>query len=260
VVEANFTYNKTNLQLKTKAMKKSFLIAVFLYFSLSQAWSQDKKNNGIPLMGFDAPPFIAQTTNGEIEFPGDFGNNWKIIFAHPQDFTPVCSSELLELAYNQESFENLGVSLLVISHDNLVNHANWKSALEEISYRGRDPIKIDFPLISDIDYQISDLYGMVPAGDRVGRNIRSVFIIDSENKVRAVMHYPNEVGRNIDELKRTVIALQATTNKNIVTPANWKPGDDVMLRYLTHPESEASGKPGSDIYQYNWFMTFKRSR
>jgi len=240
-------------------MKKRILIAALFYFSLIQAWTQDEKNNGIPLIGFDAPSFTAESTRGEINFPQDFGNDWKIIFAHPQDYTPVCSSELLELAYSKESFNNLGVSLLVVSRDNLLTHSNWKSALEEISYKGRDPVKIDFPLIADNDYQISILYGMVPIGDRIGRNIRSVFIIDSENKVRAAMHYPNEVGRNIDELKRTVVALQASSNTNIVTPANWKPGDDVMVRYLTKPEAEVNGKPGSDIYQYSWFMTFKRS-
>jgi peroxiredoxin 2/4 len=96
-------------------MKKSILIAVFFYFSLILAGTQDKKNNGIPLIGFDAPSFTAQSTNGVINFPEDFGNDWKIIFAHPLDFTPVCSSELLELAYSQESFDNLGVSLLVVS-------------------------------------------------------------------------------------------------------------------------------------------------
>jgi peroxiredoxin 2/4 len=91
----------------------------------------------------------------------------------------------------------------------------------------------------------------------VGTNIRSVFIIDPENKVRAVIHYPNEVGRNIDELKRAVIALQ-TSNGNVVTPANWNPGDDVMLRYLNRKDQQKFGEPDGSIYQYNWFMTFKK--
>jgi peroxiredoxin 2/4 len=238
-------------------MKKSILIAALFYFSIIQVWNQDKKNNGIPLIGFDAPSFTAQSTSGEINFPDDFGNGWKIIFAHPQDFTPVCSSELLELAYSQESFENLGVNLIVVSRDDLDTHANWKSALEEISYKGRDPVEIDFPLVSDYDYQISSLYGMVPLGDRVGRNIRSVFIIDSENKVRAAVHYPNEVGRNIDELKRLVVALQ-TSNGNIVTPANWNPGDDVMIRYISKEDKENYDKLDNYIYQYQWFMQFKK--
>jgi peroxiredoxin 2/4 len=241
-------------------MKRSILIAVFFYFFLILAWTQDKRKNGIPLIGFDAPSFTAQSTNGVINFPEDFGNDWKIIFTHPLDFTPVCSSELLELAYSQESFDNLGVSLLVVSRmSSFKAHTNWKIALEEISYKGRDPVKINFPLIADNNYLISDLYGMVPFGDIAGRNMRSVFIIDSENKVRSVVHYPNEVGRNIDELKRLVVALQASSNTNIATPANWQPGDDVMVMFLTPQEREARDNPESDIYEYSWFMTFKRN-
>jgi peroxiredoxin 2/4 len=238
-------------------MKKRILIAAFFYFSLILAWTQDKKNNGIPLIGFDAPSFTAQSTSGEINFPEDFGNDWKIIFAHPQDFTPVCSSELLELAYSQESFDNLGVRLLVVSRDNVESHTIWKTALEDISYKGRDPVQINFPLVADDKYNVAVKYGMVPSGDIVGRNVRTVFIIDPENKVRATVHYPNEVGRNIDELKRLVVALQ-TSKGNIVTPANWNPGDDVMIKYLSREDKENYDKPYSDIYQYDWFMNFKK--
>jgi peroxiredoxin 2/4 len=232
-------------------MKKRILFQAVFFFLLIQIWGQNEKNNGIPLVGFDAPSFTAQSTMGEINFPEDYGDNWKIIFAHPQDFTPVCSSELLELAYKQEEFDNLGVKLMVLSRDRLETHWNWKEALEEIAYKGRDPVQINFPLIADERYNVAVKYGMVPFGETVGTNIRSVFIIDPENKVRAVMHYPNEIGRNIDELKRAVIALQ-TSNGNIATPANWNPGDDVMVRYLKDGEDESS------VYNYHWFMTFKK--
>jgi peroxiredoxin 2/4 len=232
-------------------MKKRILFQTVFFFLLIQIWGQNEKNNGIPLVGFDAPSFTAQSTMGEINFPEDYGDNWKIIFAHPQDFTPVCSSELLELAYKQEEFDNLGVKLMVLSRDRLETHWNWKEALEEIAYKGRDPVQINFPLIADERYNVAVKYGMVPFGETVGTNIRSVFIIDPENKVRAVMHYPNEIGRNIDELKRAVIALQ-TSNGNIATPANWNPGDDVMVRYLKAGEDESS------VYNYHWFMTFKK--
>jgi peroxiredoxin 2/4 len=238
-------------------MKKRFLMPAVFFSFLIQVWGQNEKNNGIPLIGFDAPSFTAQSTMGEINFPEDFGNNWKIIFAHPQDFTPVCSSELLELAYKQVDFDNLGVKLAVLSRDALERHKGWKSALEEISYKGRDPVQIDFPLIADESYEVAIKYGMVPFGDRVGTNIRSVFIIDPENKVRAAIHYPNEIGRNIDELKRAVIALQ-TSNGNVVTPANWNPGDDVMVRYLNREDKKNLGDPDAAVYQYDWFMTFKK--
>jgi peroxiredoxin 2/4 len=242
-------------------MKKTILIPVVFFLFMLQVWSQNEKNNEIPLVGFDAPSFIAQSTNGEITFPEDFGEYWKLIFSHPRDFTPVCSSELLELAYSQDDFDNLGVKLLVLSSDNLSTHRSWKTALEEIPYKGRDALKIDFPLVVDDRFQISLQYGMIPPGEkRIGTNIRSVFIINPKNKVRAVLHYPNEVGRNIDELKRTIIALQLADKENyVVTPANWKPGDDVMIsRSLESLEKESLIISDSTFYRYAWFMTFKR--
>jgi peroxiredoxin 2/4 len=240
-------------------MKKRILMPVVFFSFLIHVWGQYEKNNGIPLVGFDAPSFTAQSTNGNINFPEDFGNNWKIIFAHPRDFTPVCSSEILELAYKQEEFYHLGVNLIVLSQDNLPTHLSWKAALEETPYKGRDPVKIHFPLVVDYNFEISLLYGMVhPGENKPGSNIRSMFIINPENKVRAILHYPNEVGRNIDELKRTIVALQLVDNGNVVTPANWKPGDDVMIRGLNPSEEERSGNPDTILYQYSWFMTFKR--
>jgi peroxiredoxin 2/4 len=238
-------------------MKKSILIPAVFFLFLTQVWSQNGKNNGIPLVGFDAPSFTALSTMGEINFPEDFGNYWKIIFAHPQDFTPVCSSELLELAYENGSFENIGVKLAVLSRDGLETHKLWKAALEEIAYKGRDPVQINFPLIADDSLDVAYKYGMVPFDDPIGTNIRSVFIIDPENKVRAVIHYPNEVGRNIEELKRLVVALQ-TSNGNVVTPANWNPGEDVMVRYITKEDIESLNKVNTSFYQYQWFMNFKK--
>lgn len=167
----------------------------------------------------------------------------------------------MELAYNQEDFNNLGVKLLVLSYDNLSSHRSWKAALEEIPYKGRDAVKINFPLVVDNNFEVSLLYGMVSPGEnKAGTNIRSVFIINPENKVRAILHYPNEVGRNVDELKRTIIALQTTDKGNVVTPANWNPGDDVMIMGLTPSEEERLGKSDSNLYKYSWFMTFKRMK
>lgn len=241
-------------------MKKRILMPAVFFSFLIQVWGQNEKNNGIPLIGFDAPSFTAQSTMGEINFPEDFGDNWKIIFAHPQDFTPVCSSELLELAYKQVDFDNLGVKLMVLSRDELYRHKSWKAALEEIPYKGRDPVQINFPLIADENYQVAMKYGMVPFGEkRLGTNIRSVFIIDPENKVRAVIHYPNEVGRNIDELKRTIVGLQVAYKEDyVVTPANWKPGDDVMISRGLEPLEKELAKSDSLFYRYSWFMTFKK--
>ena len=238
-------------------MKKMILILVLFFPFMIQGWGQNEKTNGVPLIGFDAPSFTAQSTMGEINFPEDFGNYWKIIFAHPQDFTPVCSSELLELAYEKSSFDKLGVKLAVLSRDGLETHKQWKAALEDIAYKGREPLQINFPLIADENLHVAIKYGMVPFGEKVGTNIRSVFIIDPENKVRAIIHYPNEIGRNIDELKRAVSALQ-TANGNILTPANWNPGDDVMVRTITKEDLKNHDKSDASYYQYQWFMNFKK--
>lgn len=241
-------------------MKKSLLFAALFLLSVAQVWTQGNRSPRIPLIGVQAPSFTAESTNGRINFPGDFGSNWKILFSHPKDFTPVCSSELLELALHQDSFSRLNADIIVISTDNLSQHHAWKAALEEISYKDNDPVKINFALIEDNTYKVSNLYGMIHSAESIGENIRGVFIIDPDNKVRSINYYPNEVGRNIDELKRTLIALQTTRkDNNIVTPANWNPGEDVMVPILSAQERENIGGPDSPFYQKSWFMTFKKS-
>ena len=239
-----------------KNMKKYVLSTALFLFSLSQLSAQ---NSSIPRLGADAPSFTAMSTNGVIEFPADYGDSWKIIFSHPKDFTPVCSSEMIELAYSQESFDALGVKLLVLSTDLLEQHNSWKAALEEVHYKDRDPVKIDFPLIADSDLRVSHQYGMIHSAESISQNIRGIYIIDPDNKIKSIFFYPNEVGRNVEELKRTVIALQTTyNNDNVVTPANWQLGDDMIVPALSKLDKENLGNPDSDYYQYSWFMTFKK--
>jgi peroxiredoxin (alkyl hydroperoxide reductase subunit C) len=240
-------------------MKKSVLVIAALLVSSTFVMSQDNKDNRVPLIGSEAPAFKAISTNGEFNFPADFGKNWKIIFSHPKDFTPVCSSELLELAHQQQDYEKLGANIVVISTDVLDSHISWKTALEGVSYKGRQPVKINFPLIEDNSMKISNSYGMIHSPSSVSMNIRGVFFIDPENKVRAIQFYPMEVGRNMDEIKRTLIALQTNYNKHVILPANWQPGNDVMLPFVSEDELAEIGTPGSNIYQTAWFMTFKKS-
>ncbi len=242
-------------------MRHLLLLSTLLLLPLIQLLSQVGRYSQTPLIGVEAPSFSAQSTNGTINFPEDFGANWKILFSHPKDFTPVCSSELLELAHHQDSFDQLSVKLVVLSTDNLDQHKSWKKALEEISYKDRDPVKIKFPLIDDESYKVSRLYGMIHPEASINENIRGVFIIDPENKVRAIYYYPNEIGRNIDELKRTVMALQATyNNRNIVIPANWQPGDDYMVPVVTALDREKLGEPDSPFYEKSWFMIYKKQQ
>jgi len=238
-------------------MKKLFLVTVAAIFSFTQINAQDVN---VPQIGVKAPSFTAESTNGEVNFPSDYGDHWKILFSHPKDFTPVCSSEILELAYAQKDFDNLNANLMVVSTDILEQHRSWKAALEEIHYQGRDPVSINFPIVADNDLHVSKLYGMIHTAESPSQNVRGVYFIDPENTIRAIFFYPNEVGRNVEELERTLVSLQNHyANKDQVTPANWEPGDDVLVPVLSKSEKEKVGTPGSDYYQAAWFMTFLKT-
>lgn len=241
-------------------MKNLVLIAGIMILSLNLSLAQITVNQRIPLIGNEAPSFRAMSTNGQISFPADFGNNWKIIFAHPRSFTPVCSTEILELAYQENAFKQLGAELLVVSSDQLESHQNWKTALEELSFKGREPVKINFPLIDDSSFDIANTYGMLDSQSEIGQSIRGVFFIDPENKIRAFYFYPNEVGRSVNEIKRTLVALQENhTDQRALLPEGWQPGDDVMLSFLNPNEKSEVNKENSALYNVSWFMTYKKT-
>ncbi|HYW97055.1 MAG TPA: redoxin domain-containing protein, partial [Bacteroidales bacterium] len=222
-------------------MKTSIFFALCILFSMS-SWSQDTK---VPQIGSKAPSFTALSTNGTIHFPKDYGRSWKILFSHPKDFTPVCSSEILELAYDQKDFDELNTKLVVMSTDVLSLHFSWKTALESLDYKGRPPVKINFPIVADTSYAISRAYGMIHNSESTTHNIRGVYFIDPDNRIRSIMFYPNEVGRNVEEIKRTLIALQTNYADNkIVTPANWEKGDDVLIPVISQVERENLNHPG----------------
>jgi peroxiredoxin (alkyl hydroperoxide reductase subunit C) len=153
----------------------------------------------------------------------------------------------------------MDVKVAVISTDVLDQHIHWKAALEAISYKDRAPVKIDFPIIEDANMKISKEYGMIHDVTSLAMNIRGVYIISPENIVSSIYFYPNEIGRSMDELKRTLTALQTTYNSNnmVNTPANWQNGDDVIVPVLTQTEKDNLGKPGSKHYEVAWFMMFK---
>lgn len=237
-------------------MKKLLFILIFL-FSVPQIWAQENKNTRIPVIGEQAPSFTASTTNGIINFPSGFGRKWKILFSHPADYTPVCSTEILELAYMQDDFDKLNVKLFILSTDSLETHVQWKKALEGVTYKNRAPVKINFPLADDRKFSASKGYGMIHAGSSSTKAVRGVFIIDPNNVVQAIIYYPMSVGRNIEEIKRTVIALQTVEEGKFSTPANWQQGNDLILRIK--PSAADLKKPeNSGIYDVTWFMTFKK--
>ncbi len=242
-------------------MKKVFLI-ILVVFSVTQLWAQEKKedrNFRIPLIGEQAPSFTANATTGTVNFPADFGRNWKILFSHPQDFTPVCSSEILELANIQGEFDKLGVKLVVLSADPVSTHNDWKKALESLSFKGRTPVKIKFPLVDDENLVVSKMYGMVHPTSNSTRDVRGVYIVDPDNNIQAIYFYPVVVGRSTEEILRTVTALQTATKNKVMTPADWKAGNDVLVPYLPSTASEKKAPADTkDIYSVAWFMTYKK--
>lgn len=241
-------------------MKQLIFLSGFIFFSLCPILAQQSGGQKIPLIGSKAPAFKAPSTNGIISFPGDFDQKWKILFAHPRDFTPVCSSELLELAYRQNEFKDLNAQIVVISVDRMVSHLSWKADLESINYKERGKISINFPLVVDSSSSISYLYGMIDPERNLAQTVRGIFFIDPENIVRAFQFYPSEVGRNSDEIIRTLKALQAhDANPHTVIPGNWHPGDDFMIPVLSAEDKEELQKNPSKIYYINWYMIYKKA-
>ena len=240
-------------------MRKVVLLAatVLLSSGLSMAQADLEKDYRIPLIGEEAPSFTAESTNGPIVFPSDFGSKWKILFAHPDDFTPVCSSELLELAFLQQEFDKLNVKLAVISTSTLETHRQWKKALEEIDYKGRAATKIKFPLIDDDNKAVSRMYGMIHPSISGTKSVRGVFIIDPDDKIQAVYFYPMNVGRSSEELLRSVKALQ-TANDVHMTPSDWNPGDDLIVSVPPVTDQKTENVPDG-FYKLAWFLWYEKA-
>jgi peroxiredoxin (alkyl hydroperoxide reductase subunit C) len=213
----------------------------------------------IPLIGQTAPSFTAESTNGTIEFPSDYGRSWKILFSHPQDFTPVCSTEILELANQQDIFDILNVKVVVVSTDRLETHVDWKKALEMIKVENRGQTKIKFPLVEDVNISIAKLYGMIHPETNSTYSVRGVFIIDPDNVIQAISFYPMNVGRNINELIRTVAALQKSAKEKVLTPVNWKIGDDVLVKVPPRTDENNPGVSPEGYYSPSWFICYKKA-
>ncbi|MGB8492663.1 MAG: redoxin domain-containing protein, partial [Bacteroidales bacterium] len=247
-------------------MKKIVLLLVIL-LPIARLWSQENQGNQpktedrnfrIPLIGEKAPSFTAESTLGTINFPEDYGRHWKVLLSHPQDFTPVCSSEILELANLQSEFDKLDARVVIVSTDPLNTHIQWKKALEAINYKGRTPEKIKFPLVEDENLTVAKLYGMIHAPSNTTKDVRGVFIIDPNNVIQTIFFYPNVVGRSTEEIVRTLTALETATKDHVMTPADWKAGNDVFLPYPPVPDDKVSTSPSNDIYKLTWFMIYKK--
>ena len=238
-------------------MKKLALTFALVTFLLNAVLSQGNK---IPLIGSTAPSFTAETTNGQITFPNDYGKKWKILFSHPQDFTPVCSSEVSELAYMQNEFKELNTQIAIISTDDVIEHKRWKTWLEELDYKGRGPQKIEFPIIDDHLHFVAKQYGMLHEPTSTNKDVRGVYIIDPNNIVRSINFYPMQVGRNMEEIERILIALQTADREMVCTPANWKNGDDVIVPHFPYTVGELAANPElkDGFYNVGGYLWFKK--
>ena len=216
---------------------------------------------GMPRIGDAAPEFKAVTTQGDINFPSDYKGKWAILFSHPADFTPVCTSEFMTFASMSKDFEALNCQLVGLSVDGLYSHIAWlRTIKEKIEYKGMKNVEVTFPLIEDITMEVAKKYGMLQPGESATKAVRAVFFVDPKGIIRAVIYYPLSLGRNFDEIKRVLIALQTADNFGVATPADWRPGDDVIV-----PTAGSCGvaKERMEEHQegvtcYDWFFCTKK--
>jgi thioredoxin-dependent peroxiredoxin len=216
-------------------------------------------------IGDTAPDFEAETTEGKISFHDWIGDSWAVLFSHPKDFTPVCTTELGYMASIKPEFDRRNVKIIGLSVDPTDRHAEWAKDIEET--QGTAP---NYPIIGDSDYNVAKLYDMLPAdvsGDPLSRTpadnqtVRNVFVIGPDKKIKLVLAYPMTTGRNFDEVLRVIDSLQLTANHKVATPAQWKPGDKVIISGSvsddqareTYPDGWESPKPYIRIVpQPNW--------
>ncbi|MBA3766238.1 MAG: peroxiredoxin [Acidobacteria bacterium] len=175
-------------------------------------------------LGDTAPDFTAETTEGGIKFHDWIGDSWAVLFSHPKDFTPVCTTELGECARLKPEFDKRNVKVIGLSVDPADSHSRWAADIEETQGSA-----LNFPVIADADRKVSDLYDMIHPNANDTLTVRSVFVIGPDKKVKLMLTYPASTGRNFDEILRVIDSLQLTANYSVATPVNWKDGDDVII-------------------------------
>jgi len=215
----------------------------------------------LPLIGESAPSFEAETTQGRIQFPQDYSGKWVILFSHPADFTPVCTTEFMTFASMQEEFRALNCELVGLSIDSTFSHIAWlRTIREKVEFRNMRDVEVAFPVISDLTMEISRMYGMLQPAASTTQAVRAVFLIDPNGQVRAILYYPLSNGRNFQEIKRLLIALQTTDQHGVATPADWQPGEEVIVpppgSCGAAKERVASTDPS--IRCVDWFLCFKK--
>lgn len=217
----------------------------------------------LPLIGDDAPAFEVATSNGPMKFPEDYKGKWVILFSHPADFTPVCTTEFITFATMQEEFQKLNTELVGLSIDSVTSHIAWlKDIKDHIEYKGLKNVEVKFPVIADIKMEVAKKYGMLQPGASDTKAVRAVFIISPAAKVKAILYYPLSAGRNMAEIKRLLLSLQLTEKEGVSTPANWQPGEDVVLgapETFKGAQERDGWKSDSDKTVHSWFLVTKKN-
>ncbi len=214
----------------------------------------------IPLIGEKAPSFEAMTTQGKISFPDDYKGKWVILFSHPADFTPVCTTEFMTFASMEEAFKALNCELIGLSIDSNFSHIAWlRTIKEKIKFRDMENVEVKFPLIADLKMEVAKKYGMVQPAASDTQAVRAVFFIDPEATIRALVYYPLSNGRNFDEIKRLLIAMQTSDKFKVATPADWRPGEKVIVPPpgSCGQAAERVASSGQGYECQDWFLCFK---
>lgn len=210
----------------------------------------------MPLIGDVAPQFSATTTNGPVTFPDDYRGRWVILFSHPSDFTPVCTTEFMAFQTLVSDFNELNTSLIGLSVGTLTSHLAWIDAIGKIKFGDWDNVQVTFPVIDDASARVANMYGMIHHTASDTHAVRAVFIIDPTGIIRTILYYPASTGRNFAEIMRILVALQTTDAFRISTPADWMPGDDVIVpspaTTSTMRDILERGAPRTDVHA--WFL------
>ena len=216
----------------------------------------------MPLIGEDAPAFKAITTQGEINFPEDYKGKWVILFSHPADFTPVCTTEFMTFASMIDEFKAINTELVGLSVDSLYAHIAWLRRIQELEWKDMKHVNVTFPLIEDIRMEVANKYGMIQPNASNTQAVRAVFVVDPNGKIRTILYYPLSTGRNFDEIKRIILALQKADSDHCATPADWRPGDDVIVPTAGScgTARERRDSQSEDQYCLDWFLCFKKSK
>jgi peroxiredoxin (alkyl hydroperoxide reductase subunit C) len=216
----------------------------------------EEQTNTMPRIGDPAPEFSAGTTQGKINFPGDFKGKWIILFSHPADFTPVCTSEFITFGSLQKEFDRLNCQLVGLSIDGLSSHIAWLHTIRErIDWNGHKNVDVQFPLIDDITMNVAKKYGMIQPGESETKAVRAVFFIDPKGVIRTIIYYPLALGRNFDELMRVLIGLQTVDAFGVALPADWRPGREVIVPAPTTMKGLAERLADRTVHRYDWFFS-----